>query len=194
MKTGDAFAFKDFDPARVFQRPLFRQFNFPAVSDEKILEKFDVWNFLDLMTAEERLKILGELKKALARNAKLILNQVRRLDKILPSTADGIIRLFLLKQCYGTALGFVGNLQSLVNRLSLNGEKALDRKRRWEFTRRLKSAREAAGLSQLDLALKLNVSATGYASWEQNRTEPSVPMLIKICKELEISSPELLGV
>lgn len=52
------------------------------------------------------------------------------------------------------------------------------------FAHRLKSAREAAGLSQKALAEALGVAQTAISSWERGRTEPSRAMAAKIAEAL----------
>lgn len=48
-------------------------------------------------------------------------------------------------------------------------------------------------LSQLALAQLLNISPTGYAGWEQGRTEPNIESIRKLCKLFEVSADYLLG-
>lgn len=63
-----------------------------------------------------------------------------------------------------------------------------------EFKDRLKAIRKEKGMTQKDVYLLLNISANGYASWEQGRTEPDIKMIKKICKIYEVSSDYLLGI
>ena len=89
----------------------------------------------------------------------------------------------------------LGRIQKKILEIERNNEKMLDSVRQKEFGRRLKAARRAAGLTQLELALKLkSVTANGYGSWEQGRTEPSIAMIIRLCNELNISADKLLGI
>ena len=62
-----------------------------------------------------------------------------------------------------------------------------------KFNERLKMIRLENGMTQKDVYEKLNVSANGYASYEQGRTEPSVQTLIKLCKIFDVSADYLLG-
>ncbi len=61
------------------------------------------------------------------------------------------------------------------------------------FCENLKSIRKEKGLSQKQVALKLNVVESCYANWEQGRTEPSVTMLRKLCEIFKIDIDELLN-
>ena len=63
-----------------------------------------------------------------------------------------------------------------------------------EFKDRLKAIRKEKGMTQKDVYFLLNISANGYASWEQGRTEPDIKMIKKLCKIYEVSSDYLLGI
>lgn len=52
--------------------------------------------------------------------------------------------------------------------------------------------RQEKGLKQIEVAKMLNMSKTGYAGWEQGRTEPNINALKKICLIFNISADELL--
>ena len=57
---------------------------------------------------------------------------------------------------------------------------------------RLKEIRKTKNISQQDLADKLFVSDKTVSSWENNRTEPNLDMVVKICDILDISVGHLL--
>ena len=52
---------------------------------------------------------------------------------------------------------------------------------------RLCKLRKSKGFTQLDLANKLFITDKAISSWEQNRTEPSLEMLVKIAEILDCS-------
>ena len=58
---------------------------------------------------------------------------------------------------------------------------------------RLKNERKKSGLSQKELADKLDMNARTYASYERGERDISTAVLLNICKVLEISSDVLLG-
>lgn len=62
-----------------------------------------------------------------------------------------------------------------------------------DFSDLLKQARTDKGYTQKKVAELLNLSESGYAHWEQGRTEPSIEMLRKICIALDVSSDYLLN-
>lgn len=57
----------------------------------------------------------------------------------------------------------------------------------------LKTVRKAKGLSQEELAVKLNVVRQTISKWEQGLSVPDADMLIAISEELEIPVSTLLG-
>lgn len=57
----------------------------------------------------------------------------------------------------------------------------------------LRKLRAAAGLTQVELANKLGVTKQSVSNWENENIQPSVDMIIKISKLLNIKSDVLLG-
>ena len=57
----------------------------------------------------------------------------------------------------------------------------------------IKNAREKAGLTQKDLAEKLNISRAGLSSWELGRTKPDLTTFVNLCHVLHIKADDLLG-
>ena len=62
------------------------------------------------------------------------------------------------------------------------------------FGEKLKAVRKSKGLTQLELAKRLNASKGVVSAYEQGITYPSVDVLIKICAILDTSSDYLLGI
>ncbi|MGF2924903.1 helix-turn-helix domain-containing protein [Lactococcus garvieae] len=62
------------------------------------------------------------------------------------------------------------------------------------FGEKLKAVRKSKGLTQLELAKRLNASKGAISAYEQGITYPSVDVLIKICDILDTSSDYLLGI
>lgn len=62
------------------------------------------------------------------------------------------------------------------------------------FAMRLKTAREKAGLTQKELAEKLNVPAPMISRYENSDTEPRIGFVAKIAPILGVSSDFLIGV
>ncbi len=61
------------------------------------------------------------------------------------------------------------------------------------FTVRLKEARQEKGWTQKQLAEAINTTDDSIFSWEKGRSQPSIELLRKLCKVLEISSDYLIG-
>ena len=60
------------------------------------------------------------------------------------------------------------------------------------FPKNLKQARKEAGVSQKELAERLQVYQKDISRWENNELTPSALTLAKICKELGASADEIL--
>lgn len=60
------------------------------------------------------------------------------------------------------------------------------------FKDRLRKLRRLNDLTQTQMAKLIKISTTGYASWEQGLSEPSIEDIKKICVIFEVSADELL--
>lgn len=56
----------------------------------------------------------------------------------------------------------------------------------------IKKARKAAGVTQKELAERLQVYQKDISRWENNELTPSAVYLAKICRELNASADEIL--
>ena len=63
-----------------------------------------------------------------------------------------------------------------------------------EFKERLKELRISKNLSQMQLAIKLNLSQSAIAKWELGKTEPTASAIITIAKFFNESTDYILGV
>ncbi len=61
------------------------------------------------------------------------------------------------------------------------------------FCENLKLARKSMGLTQKQVADKLNIVESCYANWEQGRTEPNISALRKLCDILNTTLDELIN-
>jgi transcriptional regulator with XRE-family HTH domain len=55
------------------------------------------------------------------------------------------------------------------------------------LTERLKELRSGTGLKQEDIAIKLNISRSTYANYENGASEPSIPILLDLAKIYNVS-------
>lgn len=58
----------------------------------------------------------------------------------------------------------------------------------------IKNLRLAKNMSQVELAKSLGVSKQSVSNWENDNIQPSIEMLVKIAKCLNVSTDYLLGI
>lgn len=58
---------------------------------------------------------------------------------------------------------------------------------------RIKELRMSYGLTQVELAEKLNVTKQCVSNWENNNIQPSIDMLVKVSRLFSVSTDDLLG-
>lgn len=56
----------------------------------------------------------------------------------------------------------------------------------------IRAARKMAGVTQKELAERLQIHQKDISRWEKGVHVPTVEMLIKICRELNVSADEIL--
>ena len=61
------------------------------------------------------------------------------------------------------------------------------------YGQRLREARKACGLTQKQLAEKLFITQSAVGKYEREELQPNIPMIISICKTLDVSADYLLG-
>lgn len=61
------------------------------------------------------------------------------------------------------------------------------------FCHNLKSIRKMSGLTQKQVATKLEVVESCYANWEQGRTEPNIETLRRLCVLFDVTLDELIN-
>ena len=61
------------------------------------------------------------------------------------------------------------------------------------FQQRLRELRAEQGLTQSALAVLLRTTDDSVYSWEKGRSEPSLSMLMEICRVFRVSADYLLG-
>ncbi len=61
------------------------------------------------------------------------------------------------------------------------------------FGQRLKELRLEKGLTQKELADALKTNNSSVCDWECGRTEPSIEMILSLCRLFEVSADYLLG-
>ena len=66
--------------------------------------------------------------------------------------------------------------------------------RKYDIGNRIRKYREESGISQKELASRINVSNSRISNWEQGLNRPDADVLADICRALNISPSELLNV
>lgn len=61
------------------------------------------------------------------------------------------------------------------------------------FSTRLREARTEKGLTQKELAERIGVTKGRVTHYETNKGHPNTPVLLEICRVLNVSSDWLLG-
>lgn len=62
-----------------------------------------------------------------------------------------------------------------------------------KFSKRIAEAIKSSGLSQKEIAEKLNISESNITNWKNGENLPSVEVLFNLCKLLNESADYLLG-
>ncbi|MBR6515033.1 MAG: helix-turn-helix transcriptional regulator [Clostridia bacterium] len=65
---------------------------------------------------------------------------------------------------------------------------------KYEIGSRIRKYREECGLSQKQLADMINVSNSRVSNWEQGINRPDADIIADICRALNVSPSELMGV
>lgn len=90
----------------------------------------------------------------------------------------------------------VNDVGGLIQKI-VDCHKALDEEIKRHYRKvlatRLKQARKEKGLTQAALAEKMNMTQSGYTSYEIARRDPSIPTLVRLSKELNRPVDWLLG-
>lgn len=58
----------------------------------------------------------------------------------------------------------------------------------------IRKARKAAGVSQSELAKHMQVHQKDISRWKNGTYTPTIEMFMKICRELNASADEILGI
>lgn len=200
-KTKNAFAFRDFDSARILQRPFFKDFYFASdKSDAEILESLnkatedsaDSWE-RRLYSIKAILERLAEFRHLIDRHNEKRLNKYNR-EK---SEAKGIKIVELQRPApvmeYFNASLSVLELMNKFEKLYSDIEKKIQVRYRKEFGTRLKQGRKSLGLTQKQLGALIQVSPQAFSLYERGEQDIPVYTVIRLAKALNTSSDQLLG-
>lgn len=201
MKTKNAFAFRNFDSARILQRPFFKNFYFePNKSDDEILELLSKATENSVASWEQRLYAirathdrLTEFRQLIDRHNENRLNKYNRKK----SESKGIKIAELQRPApvmeYFNASLSVLELMNKLEKIYSDIEKKIQVRYRKEFGNRLKRARQALGLTQQQLGDLIRISSQGVSLYELGKRDASIPTIIKFAKVLNMNGNQILG-
>ena len=205
MKTRNAFALRGFDSGRILARIDAR---LKGRTDEAFLAAYKIYisdgSFADdnqfsaaaVWTLNQAINMANQYQTRLTRhNDRLLRYTVLLVDKydIDEVIQSKVRRAKILSDCYANAARSVQDLQKKIHKLIMAIDDCREDKYRRRFSERLREARAAAGMTQLQVANKLEMTAGGYNQYETARRDPSIPTLIKIARILNRSADWLLG-
>ena len=200
-KTKNAFTFRDFDSARILQRPFFKSFYFePNKSDTEILQSLSTTeDSVDssekkLYMIQEILEHLGAFRHLIDRHNETRLNKYNKKK----SESKGVPISELQRPApvmeYFNASLSVLELTNKFEKLYYDIEKKLQSRYRTEFANRLKRIRKTLGLTQKQLGALIRVSPEVFSLYERGeRRDIPIHMIIRLAKALDMSSDQLLG-
>lgn len=211
MKTQNAFALKNFDAAKILQRPFFKKwredYHVGDKPDKEILSK--IFNGYDVETFEAKNFLLSTLHSRLVdlqglimRHANNRLEPYRRAVQKKMDAVDADVQFLqakvireqnLMMKYIMDVSAAVGDLIVIVQNLWQDSEQELQAAYRRRFGERLKIARERAGLSRKELGDAINISPNGYGLYETGKRDVSTTALIRLARTLNVSADWLIG-
>ena len=188
-KTKDAFALRDFDRTRILQRPYFKDFNFDKdLTDEKILSSLSAQIGDSITELERKNETLSKIYSRLRKYTEHVLKHMVKVGHYRRyQRADDFAHKVTL------AFFELTNFEEAAKISLRNSESILRKRYRDRFAQRLKRARERAGLSRRDVAQMLGYTTNGFAELEKPRSEPNLTALIRLSRNLNVSTDWLLG-
>ncbi len=201
MKTKNAFAFRDFDSARILQRPFFKNFYFaPDKSDAQILESLnmetedvvDTWerNLYTIKAIYDRLREFHHLINR--HNEKRLDTYNKKKSKAQDIKITELQRPAPVMEYFSASLSVL-ELMNKFNNLYREIEKKIQLHYRKKFAARLKQIRQDLGLSQKQLGDLINISPQGFSFYERGERDVPVHTIIRLAKALNMNGNQILG-
>ena len=201
MKTKNAFAFRDFDSARILQRPFFKDFHFDAdKSDAQILESLSIVTEDSTDNWERNLYVIKATYERLFRFRRLInRHNENRLDKYNKSKSKSQdVKITELQRPapvmeYFSASLSVLELMNKFKQLYFEIDKKIQIRYRKEFGSRLRRLRQDLGLTQAKFGNLVQVSPQVFSLYERGEHDVPIHTIIRLAKVLDMSSDQILG-
>ena len=214
-KTQNAFAFRDFDAARILQRLFFKEFreeySIADNTDEKILEALTASDDDSLSILESKQVILkgllkrtskfrawvdSHVKNRLGRYSRMIKKKIENGD---PATAELLQKKLFRVQAFlifNYTIDISEEIDNLVYDIGIKEddiETEIQKRYQKIFATRLKAARLKAGLSRKALADIVNITQAAVGLYENCKREPTLTPLIRMSKVLGVTTDWLTG-
>ena len=190
MKTRKAYWLKDFDAERILSRPYFKRFNLPKIKDDEILTSLK--DSADDADTIDELEEKVQLIRALHDQAKKFTDKMMERYLSILATARGVNAIPVPMDVMDAETG-ISRLLKKLEKIYYEVEGMTQQKYRKEFADRLKKYRKAAGLTQRELGELVQISQRGISNYDTAARDISTWTLIRICKALNVSADELLG-
>lgn len=182
-KTKAAFWLANFDEEKILQRPYFKKFSLPPLTDTEILSSLEVSEEEDIASMEEKLSVIKALHTAAQNFNNLLIRYSERLKKVAGKTYGEFL---------AATMATAELIQSL-KQLYYTVESTIQKHYRKTFTERLRQYRKAAGLTQKELAALVQVSPMGISHYARGERDVPTHTLARLSKVLGVTTDELLG-
>lgn len=183
-KTKAAFWLANFDEEKILQRPYFKKFSLPPLTDTEILSSLEVSEEEDIASMEQKLSTIKALHTAAQNfNNHLLIRYAERLKKIQRQTYIEFL----------TATMALTELIQSLQQMYYEVEGVIQKCYRKAFTERLRQYRKAAKLTQKELGELVQVSQRGMSNYELGDRDIPSYTLARLSKVLGVTTDELLG-
>lgn len=202
MKTKNAFAFRDFDSARILQRPFFKNFYFDSnKSDAEILDSLNTVNEDSVESWEKNLYAIKAIHDRLAKFRHLInRHNEKRLDtynkkksKLENVKISELQRPAPVMEYFSASLSILELMNKFKNLYS-DIEKKIQARYRKDFGSRLKRIRQDLKLTQKQFGDLIRVSPQVFSFYERGEHDIPVHTIIRLAKALNMSGNQILGI
>lgn len=195
-KTRDAFALRDFDEKKI----LFRFYSFNDIEDVELLNEYFQQYSGKMKPPESLSKINARIDiyaDRIMKHQKQLTEYLLLLMKAKKSTEsetfEKVTRVGKLMALYDKVLFSLAKLKEQVFSTIEKIEATNEIFYRERFSSRLKAARKAVGLTQIQLANKLGMTQSGYSPYENSLRDPSLATLSKLSRILNRPTDWLIG-
>ena len=201
MKTKNAFAFREFDSARILQRPFFRNFHFdPNKSDADILESLSKVTEDSVDSWERNLYVIKATHERLIKFRHLINrhneNRLDKYNKLKSKSQDvkitELVRPAPIMEYFSASLSVL-ELINKFKKLYCEIEKKIQVRYRKDFGSRLRRIRQDLKLTQAKFGDLVQVSPQVFSLYERGEHDVPIHTIIRLAKVLDMSSDQILG-